>query len=144
MHCVSCVTIGLIRLRFEQCSFVDGLFINGCSFCGSNTLRMTTRRLSVMLFVFSFQVTVTSCYLLRGVPGVAEEFLFTSARRRVNCTTFHSLLLIILLPHLHRLSTNLTTRAYIRVVILTVFLIILYNFIICQFAALFPLVTSQA
>ena len=29
-------------------------------------------------------------------------------------------------------------------VILTVFIIILYNFIICQFAALFPLVTSQA
>ena len=45
---------------------------------------------------------------------------------------------------LHRLSTNLTARAYIRVVILTVFLMILYNFIICQFAALFSLVTSQA
>ena len=78
MHCVSCVTIGLIRLRFEQCSFVvvfvHGLFINGCSFYGSNTLRMSTRRLSVMLFVFSFRVTVTSCYLLRGVPVVAEEF----------------------------------------------------------------------
>ena len=101
MHCVSCVTIGLIRLRLEQCSFVvafvDGLFIYGCSFYGSITLRMSTRRLSVMLFVFSFRVTVIYCYLLRGVPVVAEEFLFTSARRRVNCTTFHSLLLIILL-----------------------------------------------
>ena len=74
MHCVSCVTIGLIRLRFEQCSFVDGLFINGCSFYGSNALRMSTRRLSVLLFVFSFRVTVTSSYLLRGVPVVAEEF----------------------------------------------------------------------
>ena len=78
MHCVSCVTIGLIRLRFEQCSFVvtfvDGLFIYGCSFYGSITLRMSTRRLSVMLFVFSFRVTVISCYLLRGVPVVAEEF----------------------------------------------------------------------
>ena len=78
---VHCVTIGLIRLRFEQCSFVvafvDGLFIHGCSFYGSTALRMSTRRLSVMLFVFSFRVTVTSCYLLRGVPVVAEEFLFT-------------------------------------------------------------------
>ena len=96
MHCVSCVTIGLIRLRFEQCSFVvafvDGLFIYGCSFYGSITLRMSTRRLSVMLFVFSFRVTVISCYLLRGGRGV-----FLSARRRVNYTTFHSLLLIILL-----------------------------------------------
>ena len=45
---------------------------------------------------------------------------------------------------LHRLSTTLTARAYIRVVILTFFLIKLNNFIVCQFAALFPLVTSQA
>ena len=102
VRCVSSVTIGLFRLRFEQCSFVvafvDGLFIHGCSFYGSTTLRMSTRRLSVMLFAFSFRVTVTSCYLLLGVPVVAEEFLFTYARRRVNFTTFHSLLLIILLP----------------------------------------------
>ena len=102
VRCVSSVTIGLVRLRFKQCSFVvafvDGLFIHGCSFYGSTTLRMSTRRLSVMLFVFSFRVTVTSCYLLCGVPVVAEEFLFTYARRHVNFTTFHSLLLIILLP----------------------------------------------
>ena len=99
VRCVSSVTIGLIRLRFEQCSFVvDGLFIHGCSFYGSTTLRMSTRQSSVMLFVFSFRVTVTSCYLLRGVPVVAEEFLFPYAQRRVNFTTFHSLLLIILLP----------------------------------------------
>ena len=41
---------------------------------------MSTRRLSVIPFVFSFRVTVTSCYLLRGVLVVAEEFLFTYAR----------------------------------------------------------------
>ena len=35
---------------------------------------MSTRQLSVMLFIFSFRVTVTSCYLLRGMPVVAEEF----------------------------------------------------------------------
>ena len=66
------------RLRFGQCSFVvafvDGLFIYGCSFLRFDTLRMSTRRLSVMHFVFSFRVTVISCYLLRGVPVVAEEF----------------------------------------------------------------------
>ena len=105
---------------------------------------MSTRRLSVMLFVFSFRVTVTSCYLLRGVPVVAEEVLFTCARRCVNFTTFLSLFLLSSSRRLHRLSTNLTARAYIRVVILTVFLMILYNFIIWLFAALFPLVTSQA
>ena len=44
---------------------------------------------------------------------------------------------------LRRLSSNLTARAYTRVVLLTVFLIILY-ILLCQFAALFPLVTSQA
>ena len=91
VRCVLSVTIGLVRLRFELCSFVvdfiDGLFIHGCSFYGSTTLRMSTRRLPVMLFVFSFRVTVTSCYLLRGVPVVAEEFLFPYARRRkeTNC-----------------------------------------------------------
>ena len=45
---------------------------------------------------------------------------------------------------LHRLSANLTARSYIRVVMLTVFVMKLANFIICQFAALLPLVTSQA
>ena len=84
---------------------------------------MSIRRLSVIIFV---RVTVTSCYLLRGVPVVAKELLLSSSRR------------------LHRLSTNLTACTYIRVVRLTVFLIMLYSFIICQFAALFPLVTSQA
>ena len=38
------------------------------------------------------------CYLLCGVPVVAEELLLSSSRR------------------LHWLSTTLTTRAYIRVV----------------------------
>ena len=44
----------------------------------------------------------------------------------------------------HRLSANLTARAYIRVVMLTVFVVTLAICIICQFAALLPLVTSQA
>ena len=55
-------------------------------------------------------------------------------------STFFSLLHIIL----HRLSANLTARAFIRVVMLTVFVMKLANFIMCQFAALLPLVTSQA
>ena len=75
VRCVSCVTSGLVRLRFEQCSFVvafvNGLFICGCSFYGSNTLRMSIRHLSVIIFA---RVTATSCYLLRGVPVVAKEF----------------------------------------------------------------------
>ena len=44
---------------------------------------------------------------------------------------------------LHRLSSNLTARDYIRVVRLTVFVITLAICVICQFAALLPLVTSQ-
>ena len=68
------------RLRFGQCSFVvafiDGLFINGCSFLRSITLRMSTRRLSVVLFVFSFRVTVISFYLLRGVLWWPRSFCF--------------------------------------------------------------------
>ena len=37
---------------------------------------------------------------------------------------------------LHRLSANLTAHAYIRVVMLTIFVMTLAIFIICQFAAL--------
>ena len=66
------------RLRFGQCSFVvafvDGLFIYGCSFLRFDTLRMSTRRLSVMLFVFLFRVTVISYYLLRGVLWWPRSF----------------------------------------------------------------------
>ena len=36
MHCVSCVTIGLLGFISDKCSFVvafvDGLFIYGCTF----------------------------------------------------------------------------------------------------------------
>ena len=94
VRCISfiSVTIRLYGIRLPQCSSVDAfvvdLLIHGCSFYGSTTLRMSTRRLSVMLFVFSFRVTVNSCFLLRGVPVVAEEVLFNCAQWRVNFTTF--------------------------------------------------------
>ena len=59
------------------------------------------RRLYVFLFVLLFTVPVISYFLLRDVLlrlRVAEEFLFISARRRAFIiTTFHSLLIIILL-----------------------------------------------
>ena len=62
---------------------------------------MSTGRLLVILFVSLFNVTVISYLLLRDVLSelqVAEEFLFLSARRRVYIiTTFHSLLINILL-----------------------------------------------
>ena len=62
---------------------------------------MSTRRLYVILFVLLFTVAVISYYLLHDVLlglQVAEEFLFLSARRRAYLiTTFHSLLIIILL-----------------------------------------------
>ena len=45
-------------------------------FYGSITLRMSTRRLSVILFVFSFRVTVISYYLLRGVLWWPRSFCF--------------------------------------------------------------------
>ena len=95
VRCVSCVTSGLVRLRFEQCSFVNGLFICGCSFSGSNTLQMSIRRLSVIIFV---RVTVTSCYLLRGVPVVAEEFFVYFRPTACNLFDFSLSFTIILLP----------------------------------------------
>ena len=90
MHCVSCVTIGLIGFVSDSApssshSSMASSYID-VPFYGSITLRISTRRLSVMLFVFSFRVTVISCYLLRGVPVVAEEF-FVSFRPTA-CTLY--------------------------------------------------------
>ena len=137
------VTIRLYGVRLTQCSYVDAfvvdLVIHGCSLYGSTTFRMSTRRLPVILFVFSFRVTVISCCLLHGVPMVAEEVYCLIAPDGVSI--FYDFFIVFYLlsssRRLHRLSANLTARAYIRVVILAIF-------IICQFAALLPLVTSQA
>ena len=144
------VTIRLHGVRLTQCSYVDAfvvdLVIHGCSLYGSTTLRMSTRRLPVVLFVFSFRVTVISCCLLHGVPVVAEEVYCLIAPNDVSI--FYDFFIVFYLlssfRRLHRLSANLTARAYIRVVMLTVFVMTLAIFIICQFAALLPLVTSQA
>ena len=72
MHCVSCVTIGLIGFVSDSApssshssmasSYMDAPFY------GSITLRMSTRRLSVLLFVFSFSITVVSCYPISTLP----------------------------------------------------------------------------
>ena len=89
-------------------------------------------------------MTVISCCLLHGVPVVAEEVYCLIAPDGVSI--FYDFFIVFYLLssslRLHRLSANLT--AYIRVVMLTVFVMTLAIFIICQFAALLPLVTSQA
>ena len=144
------VSIRLYGVCLIQCSYVDAfvvdLVIHGCSLYGSTTLRMSTRRLPVILFVFSFRVTVISCCLLHGVPVVAEEVYCLIAPDGVSI--FYDFFIVFYLlsssRRLHRLSANLTARAYIKVVMLTVFVMTLAIFIICQFAALLPLVTSQA
>ena len=70
--------------------------------------------------------------------------MFHCARQRVNILRlFQSLYLLSSSRRLRRLSDNLTARDYIRVVMLTVFVMTLAICIICQFAALPPLVTSQ-
>ena len=99
----SSVMVSLIGFVSGKCSlvvaFVDGLFIYGYVFLRFD--RMSTIRLYVILFVLLFTVTVISYLLLRDVLlglQVAEEFLFLSARRRAYIiTTFHSLLINILL-----------------------------------------------
>ena len=76
--------------------------------------------------------------------GGRGGLLFHCARRCVNILRlFQSFYLLSSSWRLHRLSANLTTRDYIRVVMLTVFVMTLAIYIICQFAALLPLVTSQ-
>ena len=109
------------------------------------TFRMSTRRLYVILFVLLFNVTVISYLLLRDVLSglqVAEEFLFHSARRRAYIiTTFHSLFnkyppLAASIGYPPPNRSRLYKGGYIHC--------FYYHIIICQFAALFPLVTSQA
>ena len=87
------------------------------------------RRLCVFLFVLLFTVPVISYFLLRDVLlrlRVAEEFLFISARRRAYHLSLRLFIVYSLLSSshsLHRLSPP-TPRAYIRVVIFHVFIII--------------------
>ena len=91
-------------VRLDQCScvgaYVVGLIIFGCYFYGSNTFRMSTRWLPVILFVSRFEYPFISCCLLRGVPVVAgEDFYFVCVHSHVsNLRLINSLLLIILLP----------------------------------------------
>ena len=93
---------------------------------------------------FLFRMPIISCCLLHGVPMVAEEVYCFIAPDGVSIfTNFSVFYLLSSSRRLHRLSTNLTARDYIRVVMLTVFVMTLAICIICQFAALLPLVTSQ-
>ena len=66
---------------------------------GSTTFRMSTRRLPVILFVFSFRVTYILLFFAWCAYGGRGGLLFNCAWWRVNILRlFHSLLLIILLP----------------------------------------------
>ena len=63
--------------------------------------------------------------------------MFHYVRWRVNISDFFIVFCLSSYSrHLHRLFANLTARAYIRVVMLTVCVMTLAIFIICQFAAL--------
>ena len=140
--------IRLYRVRLPQCSCVDAfvvdLVIHGCAFYGSTSFRMSTRRLPVILFVSRFECPlypVVYCMVCLWWPR-----RFIVSLRPTACqyfTTFSVFYSLSSSRCLHRLSTNLTARDYIRVVMLTVFVMTLAICIICQFAALLPLVTSQ-
>ena len=88
-------------VRLTQCSCVDAfvvdLIIHGCSFYGSTTFRMSTRRLPVLLFVSSAHYILL--FVARCAYGGRGGKLFNCAQWRVNILRrFHRLLLIILLP----------------------------------------------
>ena len=141
--------IRLCRVRLTQCSCVDAfvvdLVIHGCAFIGSTFFRMSTRWLPVILFVSHFKCPlypIVYCMVCLWWPR-----RFIVSLRPTVCqyfTTFSESYLLSSSRRLHRLSANLTARAYIRVVMLTVFVMTLAICIICQLAALPPLVTSQA
>ena len=90
-------------VRITQCSyigaFVVGLIILGNYFGVSTSFRMSTRRLSVILFVSCFEYPIISCCLLRGVPvGAGGGFYFVCILLHVsNLGLIHGLLIINLL-----------------------------------------------
>ena len=108
---------------------------------------MSTRRLSVIIFVFSFWVTYILLFVAWCSCGGRGVFV---SLRPMACQFYDFFIVLYLLYSsrcLHRLSANLTARAYLRVVMFNFFFFFfmtLANFIICQFAALLPLVTCQA
>ena len=87
---------------------------------------------------------IISCCLLPGVPMVAEEVSCSISPDGVSIfyDFFNVFSLFSSSRRLHRLSSTLTTRYFIRVVLLTDFIITLANYFMCQFAALLLLVTS--
>ena len=105
---------------------------------------MSTRRLLVILFVSRFKCTiypVVYCLVCLWWP---RRFIIKF--RLTACQYFKDFFKVFYLlyssRHLHRLSNNLAARDYVRVVMLTDFVITLAICIICQFAAPPPLVTS--
>ena len=105
------------------------------------TFRMSTRRLYVLLFIFLFSVTVLSYLLLRDVLWCPRSFCFfpTDGVHIINTTfnNFPPLAASIGYPPPNR--SRLYKGGYIHC-----FYYHIICFIICQFAALFPMVTSQA
>ena len=141
--------IRLYRVRLTQCScvyaFVVDLVIPGCAFYGSTYFRTSTRRLPVILFVSHFECPlypVVYCMVCLWWPRRFIVPLHPTACQYF--TTFSVFYLLSSSCRLHQLSDYLTARDYIRVVMLTAFIMTLAICIICQFAALPPLVTSQA
>ena len=104
---------------------------------------MSTRRLPVILISSAHYILLFIAWCAYGGRG---GLLFHCARWRVNILRLFQSFFYLLSSsrRLHRLPDNLTACDYIRVVVLTVFIMTLAIGIICQFAALPPLVTSQA
>ena len=144
-------------VRLYQCScvgaFVVDLIIIGCSFYGSTSFRMSTRRLAVILFVSRFKcplypvVCCTVClwwprrYIIYLRPMTGQYF-----------KTFIVFCLASSSRRLHRLSANLTARSYVKGCSVNCFCYDIsyfyYMSVSCPsglcFSASLPLVTSQA
>ena len=104
---------------------------------------MSTRRLYVILFVLLFNVTVISYLLLRDVLSglrVAEEFV---SFRQTACI-YHYDFIVFYSISSSRASIGYPPPTRSRLYKGGYIQCFYYHIIICQFAALFPLVTSQA
>ena len=139
-----CFHIRRSGVRLDQCSCVGDFVVSlifGSYFYGSTTIRMSTRRLPVLLFVSRFECPFVSCCLLRSVPMVAEGVIYFV------CVQWH-----ISSMRLRGLSATLSAHGYVKGYSVDCFCpdisYILYMSVSCPsglcLSASLPLVTSQA
>ena len=117
---VCVMPIHLYRVRLIQCSCIDvsslDLVIHGCTLYGSSSSRMSTRRLTVILFVSRFEYTLYPVIYCLECLWWPRRFVINLRPSGVSIFDdfFKVFSLLSSSRPLHRLSINLTARSLLR------------------------------